>query len=255
MRADSSLRLFAHIAARPEGDLDLVRAALLLGEHEYPELDVSACLDRFDELGEVAHMRLVAARPPAPRLPRLRDDVEVLLRLFYGELGFAGNTEHYYDPKNSFLNEVLERKVGIPISLAVVLVAVARRAGLDARGVGFPGHFLVRFDDERDAPVFVDPFFGHLLDDEALELLAERASGQCGPVDPRVLEPASKASTLVRMLNNLRGIYSAREEHARLRCVLERLEVLAPSTDLRRQIEALGGGSNPPPRSRPSPLH
>jgi regulator of sirC expression with transglutaminase-like and TPR domain len=182
-------------------------------------------------------------------------EVELLLQLFYGELGFSGNAEQYYDPRNSFLNEVLERRTGIPISLAVLLIEVARRAGLRAHGVGFPGHFLVRFDDDEGTPIFVDPFSGHVLDDEALEALSRRVDGQGRGPDPRTLEPASKANTLIRMLNNLRGIYAAKEEKTRLRGILERLEVLAPSSDLRRQIEALGGGPTPPPRSRTSPLH
>ena len=255
MRADASLRLFAHIAARAEPELDLLRAALLLAEPEYPALDVSACLERVDELGALARSRLAAVRSRSNRGAPIGTQVDLLLQLFYGELGFSGNAEHYYDPRNSFLNEVIERRLGIPITLALVLVEVAQRAGLTAHGVGFPGHFLVRFEVESGAPIFVDPFSGQILDDDALEELAARATGDTTGLDPRALEPASKANTLIRMLNNLRGIYSAKEEPARLRGILERLEVLAPSTDLRRQIEALGGGATPPPRSRPSPLH
>jgi regulator of sirC expression with transglutaminase-like and TPR domain len=257
MRADASLRLFAHHAARPEAELDLARAALLLAEPEYPNLDCATYLERLDDLGRLARERLAGGWAGGGNdvelghrtVPRA---VAQLLQLLYGELGFCGNTEDYYDPRNSFLNEVLDRRTGIPITLALVLVEVARRAGLKACGIGFPGHFLVRFEDPQHGETLVDPFEGCVLDEAALAELAERSPGR-----PTVgtLEPASKANTLIRMLNNLRGIYASREESERLRGILERLEVLAPSSELRRQIEALGGVESPPPRSRLSPLH
>jgi regulator of sirC expression with transglutaminase-like and TPR domain len=261
MRADASLRLFAHHAARPEPELDLPRAALLLAEPEYPGLDCAIYLERLDELGQLARERIAGGwvgrgggdtdlfSGAAPR------EVAQLLRVVYGELGFCGNTDDYYDPRNSFLNEVIDRRTGIPITLAVVLVEIARRAGLTAYGIGFPGHFLVRFEDKQQGAILVDPFEGCVLDAAGLAELAARSSGRPAPPDARTLEPASKANTLIRMLNNLRGIYAAREESERLRGILERLEVLAPSSELRRQIEALGGAENPPPRSRPTPLH
>jgi regulator of sirC expression with transglutaminase-like and TPR domain len=256
MRTDASLRLFSHLAARPEADLDLARAVLLLAEPDYPGLDVGAYLERLDELGALARARLFGAgRTPVGDSVSVPPRVGPLLSFLYGELGFHGNATDYYDPRNSFLNEVLDRRTGIPITLALVLVEVARRAGLVAQGVGFPGHFLVRFDGVGSAPVLVDPFEGRVLDTEALSELAARHTGRTAPPDARTLEPASKANTLIRMLNNLRGIYAAREDGERLRRVLERLEVLAPSTELRRQIEALGGPASPPPRGRVSPLH
>lgn len=260
MRTDASLRLFAHHAARPEAELDLPRAALLLAEAEYPGLDVSAYLEQLDGLGRLAQERLFgagrrAAHGDGPPRGATPPDVTQLLQLLYDELGFSGNTEDYYDPRNSFLNEVIDRRTGIPITLALVLIEVARRAGMSAHGVGFPGHFLVRFDDELRGPTIVDPFEGKVVDEAALAELALRLTGRAETPDPRALEPASKANTLIRMLNNLRGIYASKEEPARLRGILERLEVLAPSTELRRQIEALGGTQNPLPRSRPTPLH
>ena len=119
---------------------------------------------------------------------------------------------------------------------------------------GSPGHFLVRFD-EGDSHTLVDPFDGRVLDDAALDALSERHTGRAREPNRRVLEPASKANTLIRMLNNLRGIYAAKEDRPRLRGILERLEVLAPSTELRRQIEALGGTVSPLSRTRVSQLH
>jgi regulator of sirC expression with transglutaminase-like and TPR domain len=256
MSADASLRLFAHHAARPEADLDLPRAALLLAEAEYPGLDVAAYLERLDELARLTRARLLGARDArGDREGGVDPRVAQLLQFLYGELGFGGDREDYYDPRNSFLNEVLDRRRGIPITLALVMVEIARRAGLTAHGIGFPGHFLVRFDDERRGETFVDPFEGHVLDEEALAQLAARHTGRATLPDARALEPATKANTLIRILNNLRGIYAAREDSARLRGILERLEVLAPSSELRRQIEALGGTHTPPPRGRATPLH
>jgi regulator of sirC expression with transglutaminase-like and TPR domain len=256
MSVDASLRLFAHHAARPEADLDLPRAALLLADPEYPGLDVGAYLERIDELSRLARARLIGVRDArGDRDGAVPPGVAQLLQFLYGELDFDGDREDYYDPRNSFLNEVLDRRRGIPITLAIVLVEVARGAGLTAHGVGFPGHFLVRFTDDRRGATFVDPFEGQVLDEEALAELAARHTGRSAVPDARALEPATKANTLIRMLNNLRGIYAAREDSVRLRGILERLEVLAPSSELRRQIEALGGTLTPPPRSRPTPLH
>ncbi|MEO6950669.1 MAG: transglutaminase-like domain-containing protein [Polyangia bacterium] len=253
MTTDAGVRLFAHLAARPEGDVDLLRVALLLAEPEYPGLDIATYLERVDELGALARARLDAPRPGvrASAPPR----VATLLHLLYDELGFRGDTEDFYDPRNSFLNEVLDRRVGIPITLALVVVEVSRRAGVEAHGVGFPGHFLVRFDGDAGSQTLVDPFDGRVLDEAALTELANRHTGRPLPQKGRGLEPASKANTLIRMLNNLRGIYAAKDDRVRLRLVLERLEVLAPSTELRRQIEALGGAHTPPPRTRAPHLH
>jgi regulator of sirC expression with transglutaminase-like and TPR domain len=256
MTADASLRLFAHHAARAEADLDLPRTALLLAEPEYPGLDVAAYLERIDELARLTRARLIGARDArGDHEGGVEPRVAQLLQFLYGELGFSGDHEDYYDPRNSFLNEVLDRRRGIPITLALVVLEVARRSGLTAHGIGFPGHFLVRFDDERRGFTFVDPFEGQVLDDKALGELAARHTGRSTLLDARSLEPATKANTLIRMLNNLRGIYSAKEDSLRLRGILERLEVLAPSSELRRQIEALGGTLSPPPRGRATPLH
>jgi regulator of sirC expression with transglutaminase-like and TPR domain len=254
MRADASLRMFAHLAARPEGELDLPRVALLLAEPEYPGLDLSTYLERLDDLGALCRARLSDPRSREAGKAGVPPRVAHLLHLLYDELGFRGNSADYYDPRNSFLNEVIDRRTGIPITLALVLVEVARRAGITAHGVGFPGHFLVRFDD-GDHHTLVDPFDGRVLHERSLAELAERHTGRAQAPSGRALDPASKANTLIRMLNNLRGIYSAKEDRARLRGILERLEVLAPSTELRRQIEALGGTGSPLSRTRATQLH
>src|SRR5881394_2873843 len=131
--ARADLTLFAHVVKRPEAELDLAQASLLVAETEYPDLDVARSIEVLDQLGTEARRRIGAESELA---------LKRLLWLLYEELGFRGNSEDYYDPRNSFLNDVLERRIGIPISLAVVLIETGARLGVALEGVGFPGHFL-----------------------------------------------------------------------------------------------------------------
>jgi regulator of sirC expression with transglutaminase-like and TPR domain len=235
VRAD--LTLFAHLIKRPEAELDLGQAALLVAEADGAEVDVSHWMDVLEELGTEARAKVGAA----PRSPAENEAaLQRLLAYLYGELKFRGNAEDYYDPRNSYLDQVLERRLGIPITLAIVVVEVAARAGVNARGVSFPGHFLVRAPGARGT-LLIDPFDGSVVGPAELRALHARATGENQDPDPRLLEPAEKREILLRMLNNLRGIWSQRGDRERLRGVLERLEILAPSPDLRRQIEQLGG--------------
>jgi regulator of sirC expression with transglutaminase-like and TPR domain len=138
------------------------------------------------------------------------------------------------------LNDVLDRRTGIPITLALVLTEVCRRAGIDARGVSFPGHFLVRSDTPRGA-MLVDPFAGRALSRDEVRALYARVTGEDRDPPPRLFAPAAKAQILVRMLNNLRAIYEQQGDSARLCAVLERLQVLEPDGARRAQIARLGG--------------
>ena len=138
----AELTLFAHIASRPEAEIDLAQTALLVAEDEYPGLDVAAYIERIDGYGAATREVLLALDKPGDRRSTAR--LERALDFVYRELGFAGNASDYYDPRNSWLNDVLDRKVGIPITLAVVLLEIFARAGVEAAGVSFPGHFLVR---------------------------------------------------------------------------------------------------------------
>jgi regulator of sirC expression with transglutaminase-like and TPR domain len=251
MTTNPDLALFAHVVKRTEHELDLAQAALLIAEQEYPQLCVADYLERLDVLGAEARRRLEALTPPRPdqRGALAAARLECVVRLLFDDEGFAGNREDYYDPRNSFLNDVLDRKKGIPITLAMVLTEVCARAGVEARGVSFPNHFLVRAAGPS-GPVFVDPFEGKVLDGEGLRALYSRATGDPGEPDARMLEPATKCQILIRMLNNLRGVYSSRQDKRRLRGVLERIEVLSPSDELRAQIEACGGEPDAPPPRR-----
>jgi regulator of sirC expression with transglutaminase-like and TPR domain len=238
--ARAELTLFAHIAARPDNEIDLASAALLIAEDAYPGLDVAASVQELDRLGAEARQRLAPLHKPGDPLAAVEAKLARVLELLYRELGFHGNERDYYDPRNSYLNDVLERRAGIPITLAVVLIEVLRRAGIEASGVGFPGHFLVRTAGAR-GPIFVDPFAGTILTRDTLRALHERVTGEARDPDPRLLEPIGARAILVRMLNNLRGIFATKTEPVRLRQTLERLMVLSPSAELATEIAALGG--------------
>jgi regulator of sirC expression with transglutaminase-like and TPR domain len=232
---EADLSLFAHVVGRDDAHVDLAQAALMIAEGEYPGLDIPAYISALDRFGARARRAVVAAPADPP--------MATVLRVLYGDLGFHGNAGDYYDPRNSFLNEVLDRRTGIPISLALVLTETCRRVGIDARGVSFPGHFLVRVQTDDGDVMFLDPFDGKLLDEGQIAELHERATGDSGPVDPGLLDPASKGHVLMRLLNNLRAIYERTGDHDRLLGVLARMQVLSPDEDIRSRIRQLAGSS------------
>jgi regulator of sirC expression with transglutaminase-like and TPR domain len=234
-RSRRRFREIVHGSAFP-----LAEAALLVACEEYPELEVASYLARIEGMAERVRGRVEEGRS-------LRARVQALSGYLFGEEGFHGNNEDYYDPRNSFLNEVIDRRTGIPISLALVLTEICQRVGIEARGVSFPGHFLVRVDIDGDA-VFIDPFDGRLLDRRQIADLHQRATGEEGPIDPRVLGPASKRQVLARILNNLRNIYERAGDRERLLGVLARMQVLRPDEEGRgRRNEAAGGPTGGPP--------
>jgi regulator of sirC expression with transglutaminase-like and TPR domain len=220
---------FEELAATGE-DLDVALGAALIAKDVYGSLDVSRLLARFDDL---AAPLATAELPPSVSA---RTIAETISQHLYGTLGFAGNETEYYDPRNSLLPDVLDRRRGIPISLALVYCEVARRLGVRADGVSFPGHFLVRVFGKRGDEVLVDPFFGGgVLDDGALRALLERVAGQAGMrggrthrVTPEMLVRASGRAFLSRWLMNLRGIYLSRGDLPRSLLVVDRLVSLSP---------------------------
>jgi regulator of sirC expression with transglutaminase-like and TPR domain len=188
---------FEELVAGPEPDLAaaLDEAAALLAAHANPGLDVGAVLGRLDEL---------AAGVQVASLAGLRHHL-------FEVVGFDGNHRSYHDPRNSFLDAVLDRRVGIPISLAVVTMEVGRRLGVALAGVALPGHFLVREGDGAAAAVnYVDPFrSGRLLDRDGCEALYRSMFGETAPFDDRLLAAVGPRAILTRMLANLRSIYQA----------------------------------------------
>lgn len=211
-------------------------AALLIARDARPDLDLDAERARIDELATP----LGALDPKAP--PRAQ--ARALSAYLYEGLGFHGNEEDYFDPKNSYLDEVITRRTGIPITLAVLLMAVGRRAGVQVEGIGFPGHFLARVGGPEG--VFVDPFFGgRVLDERALSRLAARMLGSASRLAPSHLEPVGLRPLVVRMLLNLKQAHERRGDAARAMLVCDRLVDLTGSPSFRRDrgLHALALGA------------
>lgn len=216
---DSSLHvaLFAHHVVRPESELDLGQAALLIAAPEYPDLQIEETLHQLDLLAE-------AARPSLTGLVEGTARGAALVQYLVDEQGFRGNTDAYDDPRNSFLNEVLTRRLGIPISLSVVAMEVARRLNVPLRGVSFPGHFLLRADGKHS--VLIDPFTGRAMTTSSLADLIARVYGQRRPPRPEEVQAAPKHAILSRMLANLRNLYLQRGDIGRQRLAEDRIRAI-----------------------------
>jgi regulator of sirC expression with transglutaminase-like and TPR domain len=185
--------------------IDLARAALVIAKLEYPRLDPAPSLARLRELGDqAAHATKPLAGAPA------RDLLATISHELYEKAGFAGNREHYDDFRNSLLNVVLERRLGIPITLALVFMEVARQANVDVQGVGFPGHFLLRVPeaDSDQRPLILDPYDrGRELGELDCRALLSEMMGDESEYSPNLLRPCSPRQMLARMLNNLKRTY------------------------------------------------
>ena len=229
--AISARQLFAQEARQPERDLDLARAALLVAKEQYPGLAVGQYLARLDQLAEEAKDRLADETAPLVVL-------EELTRSLFKRQGFRGNKEAYYDPKNSFLNDVLDRRLGIPLTLGIVMLEVGWRLRLPLQGVNFPHHFLVRFHGDA-VDLLIDPFEGGRarFEDQAQELLDHVYGGKLR-LRKSFLQVATKHDVLVRLLNNLKSVYLSAGDHVRALSVVERLLILCP--DRAAEIRARG---------------
>ncbi|MBX3604980.1 MAG: tetratricopeptide repeat protein [Piscinibacter sp.] len=223
--APSALEYFAALVADDES-LSLVEAAASIAQDEYPDLDMQAVLAEIDALAERLRRRIPADAVPVQRLRWLN-------RFFFQELGFAGNVNDYYDPSNSYLNRVLSTRRGIPITLAVVYIELATQIGLTARGVSFPGHFLIKLKMPQ-GEVVIDPFTGQSLSREELDELLlpyKRNRGLLGDFDAPLglfLQAAPARDVVARMLRNLKEIHRSAEDWRRLLAVQQRLVVLLP---------------------------
>jgi len=227
MELDHALPLLAREPAAP---LDVAELALHIAKDEYPELDVEAYLG---ELNAMAH--------EARRFVRGDFDARVhgLCRYLFHEMGFHGNTHDYYDPRNSYLNQVLDLRTGLPISLSVVAMAIGARVGLQVSGIGLPGHFIARAMD-GDRLILFDPFHGgRRVDTDDCVLLVERMTGQPFELEPDHLRPVPTSLIALRMLTNLKSVYLRGEDFGRAVRVIERLRQLMPDESaLRRDLGA-----------------
>ena len=194
-----------------------------MAREEYPQLPVDRYLATLDLLALEAQDRLNGETAPLLVL-------QSLTNYLFRERHFRGNRDAYYDPRNSLLNDVLDRGLGIPLTLGMVLLEVGWRMGLALEGVNFPGHFLVRFEGESMS-LLVDPFDGgrSYFEDEA-QVLLDRIYGGMVRVQPRFLRTASRRDMLVRMLTNLKGIYTRVNDHPRALAAIERILALRPTS-------------------------
>lgn len=222
--------LLQSLAVDPNADVDLAEVALHLAVDEYPDLDVAEYLARIDEIAELV----------APVVPDNLDVVvDELTHILFHDLDYHGNADDYYDPRNSYLNDVLDRRVGIPITLSILAIAVGRRIGVEIVGIGLPGHFIAKAIGNGEEILF-DPFHGgRSLTPRDCEELVESATGRPFALTPDALAPTPPGLIVSRMLNNLRGIYTKREDFPRVARVLGRMVQVSPGDiALRRDLGA-----------------
>jgi len=224
-----SLERFALEVRREDRDIDLAQACLLIAQDPYPALDVGRYMDEIERMA----LRL---RADIPEALDLEERIVALNEFLFGELGYRGNARDYYDPRNSYLNDVLDRRTGIPITLSVLYMELGRRVGLAVDGVSFPGHFLVRVQ-LRGGVIVLDPFAGGAPQSEAElrarlkrvipEGVADDVPVAELPLD-QFLEPASKRQILTRLLRNLKAIYRDTDKPERQLEVLNRMLAVTP---------------------------
>jgi regulator of sirC expression with transglutaminase-like and TPR domain len=216
------------VLGRPDGEINLAEAALLIACEEYPDLDVPRYLKHLDDMGLALRARLADE-------PRPERAVMALNRYLFQEEGFHGNVDEFYDPRNSYLNEVIDRRVGIPITLSTIYMEVARRAGVHVEGVGLPGHFIVRVVFSGYG-LLVDPFHGGVLLTEAdcQERLDRIFAGRV-KIATEMLAATGRREILGRMLRNLKAIFLRREDYPRALRAADLLLCLDPDSaeDLR----------------------
>jgi regulator of sirC expression with transglutaminase-like and TPR domain len=221
----TALDYFASLVA-DDASLPLLETAIAIAQHEYPGHDTQSTLAEIDVLSHRLRQRIPHDAAPMQRL-------RLLNRFFFQELGFSGNVNDYYDPRNSYVHCVLESRRGIPITLALVYAELATQIGLRASGISFPGHFLVKVQMPQ-GEIVIDPFTGKSMSREALDALLvpfRRHRGAVGGDEPALahfLQAAPARDVIARMLRNLKEVFRNRQDAARLLGVAERLVILLP---------------------------
>jgi regulator of sirC expression with transglutaminase-like and TPR domain len=234
---DGHVRAFAQAALSP--DPDLAVAALMIARVEYPRLDAGPYLDQLDAIGREAKRRVSEARPAAAPPPVNVDPdgyarVMALNDYLFGELRFVGNDVEYEDPRNSCLNDVLDRRTGIPITLALIYMEVARRAGVAVKGINFPGHFLVRCPAPAglySEDLIIDAHHGGALlsEDACLQMLRRHAGPDAAPASSHLFSHATKPQIMARMLLNLKRAYVRMHSFPQARDITELMLAVDPS--------------------------
>lgn len=211
------------IVSGPDEAINLAEAALLIAGHEYPDLPVSSYLSRMEQLAHSLSMRVGEDATALERIAELN-------QFLFGDLGFAPNSEDYYDPRNSFLNEVLERRTGIPITLSVIYMELGRKIGLPLYGVSFPGHFLVKCSVPEGA-VVLDPYSGGIslgLQDLQKRLRDVRGGEVSRAIIAELLVSASNKEIIVRLLRNLKAIYLRERALAKALPIMDWIVAIVP---------------------------
>ncbi len=219
--AEERHRIFRAAVELLDDEIDLGRAALAIAQEEYPTLDIQNYLERLDQLAAVVRDRSAGENSPYRLIASLN-------YVLFTQEGYRGNRDDYYDPKNSFLNDIIERRIGIPIALSVLYMEVARRADLRLLGVGFPGHFLVKYAGD-EGEIVVDPFDkGEVRTTEELQEMLDRLYGGKVRLQPEFLSRVSNRQIVQRMLANLKAIYIREENFLKAVSVVERLVIMDP---------------------------
>jgi len=207
---------------QPDEQINLERAALYIAQEEYLDLDVDEYLNALDMMADDVREQLPIESYPLKILKTIN-------HYLYGNLGFAGNTENYYDPRNSFLNDVIDRRTGIPITLSLVYLAIAQRLDFPMVGIGMPGHFLIR-PIQEDMDIFVDAFSqGEILFPQDCQDRLNQMSGQSVEMQPQFLAAVTPRQFLARMLTNLKATYLSRGEMEKVLAAIERILLLFPN--------------------------
>ena len=221
-------QLFYREINQPDGSIDLAKAALYMALEEYPNFEPEEYLNALDAIADEVRSRL----PPQNYPLRI---IQTINRCLYEDCQFSGNDADYYDPRNSFLNQVIDRRTGIPISLSLVYLEVAKRIDFPMVGIGMPGHFLIRPDFE-DAGIFVDAFNGgEILFPEDCRGRLSQIYGQPMELQSAFLAPVSHRQFLGRMLGNLKAIYLQQRDALRVLGAIERILLLFPDAPLERR--------------------
>jgi regulator of sirC expression with transglutaminase-like and TPR domain len=217
-------QLFADAVTGPENRLDLGRAALLIAGEEYPGLDILRYVAKLEAMAAAVRPGVTTTDDPIAK-------IEHLNTYLFEDRGFRGNTQEYYDPRNSFLNDVLDRRLGIPITLSVVYMEVGRRVGMPLQGVGMPGHFIMKYA-EAEEDIYIDPFSkGRILSRQACEELLQDVYGEPVPFQETFLAPVSKKQILSRILMNLKAIYIHTKDYLKALSIVERQLIIQPNTE------------------------
>ncbi|MBI3015051.1 MAG: tetratricopeptide repeat protein [Candidatus Tectomicrobia bacterium] len=214
---------FASLTQSPDESIDLARGALLIAQEEYPDLEINHYIRMLDDMALEVQARLPANQGPG-------QVIDVINQYLFDEMAFSGNREDYYNPKNSFLNEVLDTRLGIPITLSIIYLELGWRLGLPLVGVGLPGHFIVGCKED-EGELLIDPYnAGSFLSAEDCQQRLDQIYGGVLSLRPEYLSALPRKGILIRILNNLKSIYISRREHAKALAASERILLLDPES-------------------------